>query len=1144
MKYATQIFCTILLFFALFFLLSHKSLASYNGYAFERQININSSKVSPITNTSTLANFPILVSVTIPDLMASSLGGSIENVDSSGRPLDLIFSPTAGCTASSTGWEIENYNPATGELEAWVNNGAISPSSGLTFYMCYGNSSVTSFQGSSTAVWDANYQDVYHLKEATGTNAADSTSNATTATQQNSPIQTAGQDGGSLSFNGSNQYLDVGSKDFGTPLTLEAWVNLQPGFSNGKAVAGKEGRFRIMIDSSGSNTIADFVVGTMNNSWYSAGTTTAGTTNLQTGTWYQVVGVYDGTYVRIYVNGVQEGIGSQAISGGFYSSANHFTIAGSSAAFLLKSLIDEVRISNTARSADWIATEYDNQSNPSDFLTIGPLQTAGSGGTPSPPQNFTAISAGSTATLSWSAPAANGDSNLTQYAVMERVVGATSFVQVATTSPEQTSISLTGFITGQAYIFAVAAENGQGTSDLSLLAAPTFQPGTPTGVTATVLPRNSVATVTTMAGVAGSLGIIDGTGSTARLHYPKTGFVDSKSNYYFSDLGVHTSSNHEYVRKMAPDGTVTTIAGSSANGYVNGNSTTAEFQDANMVTMDSSGNLYVADGAPNCVIRKITPDGIVSLYAGIPQNCGSTDGPLGTATLSTADGLITDKSGNIFFADYGLCIVRKITPVGMVSTVAGVPGDCHDVDGTALGTARFGHLAGIGIDSVGNIFVVDEYPICTIRKITPDGMVATVAGLAGNCVSVDGTGSGASFYGPSFLTIDAYDNLYVTEYRSDTIRRITPDGVVTTIAGAAGTAGSSDGIGATALVNGPDGIAIDSSGNIYFSDQLNSTIRKAVLNNAATVNVSFTMDPNLTGGGVTGYTVTSDPAGGIDENSGSLATTHTMAGLTNDGSTHYTFTVTATNAAGTSVASMPSNSVLAAIVPFRPALTSSHSSASILLSWNPAYNGGSAITQYDIYSRPTGTSSFSLDASVPATQTTFSFSPPDTEKLYDFEVMADNAIGDSAPSIVVTDSVQPPKGSGGLIAFVPPPTAPEVVPVSTPAIAIPTRNTSQEVTTPPPFSPPAVEGLPVQTEVPVVKGGSLGIVSLRQGSKGEDVKTLQTLLNKAFNLNLKVDGILGTKTITIVKKWQKSHGLKADGIVGPKTKGVMEKLIK
>src|SRR5438874_431557 len=205
---------------------------------------------------------------------------------------------------------------------------------------------------------------------------------------------------------------------------------------------------------------------------------------------------------------------------------------------------------------------------------------------------------------------------------------------------------------------------------------------------------------------------------------------------------------------------------------------------------------------------------------------GNAYGGNGTGSQAIFDypyATAVDGAGNVYVADTYNYTVRKITPAGVVTTLAGLAGEDGSADGTGS-YARFSYLFGIAVDGAGNVYVTDFSN--TIRKITPAGVVTTLAGTPGVHGSADGTGSAAQFWQPWGIAVDSAGIAYVADQANSTIRKITPAGVVTTIAGAAGMFGSADGSGSAARFNAPDGIAVDSSGNLYVADTLNSTIRK------------------------------------------------------------------------------------------------------------------------------------------------------------------------------------------------------------------------------------------------------------------------------------------------------------------------------
>ena len=331
--------------------------------------------------------------------------------------------------------------------------------------------------------------------------------------------------------------------------------------------------------------------------------------------------------------------------------------------------------------------------------------------------------------------------------------------------------------------------------------------------------------VTTLAGTAGRSGSADGTGSFAKFNQPVGLAVDSSGNVYVGDTGNHT------IRKVTPAGVVTTFAGTAGQtGYVDATGSAARFFDPLGVAIDTSGNLYVADSS-NATIRKITPTGVVSTLAGNPNVTGDTDGTGTSASFRTPCGVAVDGSGNVYVASGQRHTIRKVTAAGVVTTLAGSGGFNGSNDGTGS-AARFYNPRGIAVDAAGaNVYVADTSDN-TIRKVTTaQGVVTTLAGIGYyntlvSYGSLDGTGSAARFSGPNGIAMDGNGDLWVADSGNNAIRKVTTAGVVTTYAGSSRVIGSNDGTGNAAGFNYPQGVTLDSAGNTYVADTINHTIRK------------------------------------------------------------------------------------------------------------------------------------------------------------------------------------------------------------------------------------------------------------------------------------------------------------------------------
>ena len=302
--------------------------------------------------------------------------------------------------------------------------------------------------------------------------------------------------------------------------------------------------------------------------------------------------------------------------------------------------------------------------------------------------------------------------------------------------------------------------------------------------------------VTTLAGN-GSFVFADGVGFMAGFDSPRGVAVDSVGNIYVAD------TLHNSIRKITFTGVVITLA--------------SGFNFPTGIAVDQVGNVYVADSF-NHRIRKITPAGVVSILAGNGA-AGGANGNGVAAQFSSPHGVAVDNAGNVYVGDYGNHRIRKIAPNGDVTTLAGSgPGFADGPGGTAL----FLSPRGVAADNDGNVYVADGGNHM-IRKIAPNGDVTT---LAGNLTSgsADGTGGAAGFNAPFGVSVDADGNVYVADYGNHRIRKVTAAGVVTTIAGSVN--GFADGVGAAAEFNLPQDLAVDSSGTIYVADTNNNRIRQ------------------------------------------------------------------------------------------------------------------------------------------------------------------------------------------------------------------------------------------------------------------------------------------------------------------------------
>lgn len=318
--------------------------------------------------------------------------------------------------------------------------------------------------------------------------------------------------------------------------------------------------------------------------------------------------------------------------------------------------------------------------------------------------------------------------------------------------------------------------------------------------------------VTTLAGSTPA-GSDNGMTTAAKFNEPWGIALSPSGDLYVAD------SINNMIRKITPEGMVTTFAGNPTAGSSNGTGTAASFNYPTEIACSSNGDLYVADSY-NFLIRKITPDQVVTTFAGTGAE-GTVNGTGTSASFACLQGLAIDKDGNLFVADTTRHKIRKITPDRVVTTYAG-NGTAGLVDGTGT-AARFSSPYGLAVDTIGNVYVADV-SYNRIRKITPDRVVTTIAGNP-NGTWEDGPATGAHFGCLRGLEVDTRGNLYIADQGYNMIRKITPDGMITTVAGSY-VYGTTDGAVSIASFKWPNDLIIDRRDNIYVTDLANHKIRK------------------------------------------------------------------------------------------------------------------------------------------------------------------------------------------------------------------------------------------------------------------------------------------------------------------------------
>lgn len=328
-----------------------------------------------------------------------------------------------------------------------------------------------------------------------------------------------------------------------------------------------------------------------------------------------------------------------------------------------------------------------------------------------------------------------------------------------------------------------------------------------------VTPFDNEYEVATLAGN-GQPGFSDGAGTDAQFHNPSGIAIDGEGNLYVSDLG------NNRIRKITPNGEVTTFGGNGEGMQKDGNLSGAKFTNPQSITFDNENNLLVAEKAS---IRKINiPEQMVSTVAGNNDNPGYTDGSLEEAAFNDLRGIAVDQFNHIYVSDHLNHVVRKITTDGQVTTFAGsgTPG----IENGLPQNSKFNHPLGVFMTIDGNLILADEENNL-IRTINNGGVVEIVAGTIYGYK--DGVTNNARFRLPTAVTADTDGNIYVADAKNFRVRVIRRSGIVETIAGS-GIQGFKDAMGEAALLGKITGIAVDKTGNIYLVDRSNHSIRKLI----------------------------------------------------------------------------------------------------------------------------------------------------------------------------------------------------------------------------------------------------------------------------------------------------------------------------
>jgi sugar lactone lactonase YvrE len=350
--------------------------------------------------------------------------------------------------------------------------------------------------------------------------------------------------------------------------------------------------------------------------------------------------------------------------------------------------------------------------------------------------------------------------------------------------------------------------------------------------------------ITTVAG-GGNDGLgDDGLATWAQLNGPSGVAVDSFGNIFIAD------KYNNRIRKVSSSGIITTVAGNGTEGFSgdNGPATSAQLDYPYGVAVDSKGNLFIADYY-SCRIRKVSPSGIITTVAGPGSpSVGLGDGGSATSALLICPTGVAVDSGSLFIVETNNNRIRKVSPSGIITTVAG-GGNSGLGDGGSATSAQLYNPSGVAIDSTGNLFIADTENH-RVRKVSSSGVITTVAG-GGEYGPYSGPATSARLYNPSGVAIDSAGNLFIADTGNYSIRKVSTSGIITTIAGnGSGGYSGDDGSATSAQLNSPAGVAVDSVGNIFIADKYNNRIRK----------VSSGIITTVVGNGTEGFSGDNGPA--------------------------------------------------------------------------------------------------------------------------------------------------------------------------------------------------------------------------------------------------------------------------------------------
>ena len=472
--------------------------------------------------------------------------------------------------------------------------------------------------------------------------------------------------------------------------------------------------------------------------------------------------------------------------------------------------------------------------------------------------------------------------------------------------------------------------------------------------------------------------------------------LDSAGNIYLADTG-----NCRVRKVTASTHVITTVAGSATCGYSgdNGPATSAQLYFPKGVAVDSTGNIYIAD-TTNYIIRKVNISGIITTFAGTPGMAGYSGdgGPAVSAQLANVAGLAVDATGALYIADNGNNVIRKVALNGTISTVAGngVQGFSGN-GGPATAAAMFFPNA-IAFDTAGNMYIA-EPPNESIRKVSPSGIITVVAG--GNGLGFSGDGGlaiNAQMDDPQGVTVDGNGTIFIADEDNARIRMVTPAGIITTICGDGHLNFSGDGgPSISAEIDLPEGIVAGPTGAVYFVDSGNNRIR--VLTPVGTAQtITFPAISNVALGAAPFMLSASATSGLAVTFASNALSVCTVSGVTVTLIGFGTCSVTASQVGNSTYAEalpvIQTFTVIAAVGAVTlsaPANGATGVSVTTMLSWSAA----SMATSYDVYFGTSATPPFAVNMS----GTSYSPGTLVSDTTYYWQIVARNSSGTSPSAI-------------------------------------------------------------------------------------------------------------------------------------------------